>query len=56
MAALTPEARSRAPLWADLLIIVLGVWGFLRQCSKSLLRDARDARGAKGPHELESSE
>jgi hypothetical protein len=43
-----PAARSRAPLWGDLCIILLGVWGFVRQCLKSV------GRTAKGPHELES--
>jgi hypothetical protein len=40
--------RSRAPLWADLRILVLGIWGFVRQCLKSC------GRTAKQPHELES--
>jgi len=46
--SLTKPRRSRAPLGADLAILVLGIWGFLRQCLKSWLR------AEKGPDELES--
>jgi hypothetical protein len=41
-------AHARSSLLADLRIILLGTWGFLRQCLKTV------GRTAKGPHELES--
>jgi hypothetical protein len=44
------KRRPRAPIWADLCILLLGTWGFLRQCLKSLLRQA------EGPHEVESDQ
>ena len=47
MARAASRAR-RSPLWADLRILVLGIWGFLRQSLKSW------GRIAKGPDELES--
>jgi hypothetical protein len=42
--------RARAPLRADLRILLLGVWGFLRQCLKSW------ASPAKESDELESGQ
>ena len=42
-------ARTRSSVLGDLKIIVLGVWGFIRQCLRTL--------SAKGrPHELESGD
>jgi hypothetical protein len=41
-------ARARSLLLADLRIILLGSWGFIRQCLESW------ARTGKRPHELES--
>jgi hypothetical protein len=49
MAAPTAKLRrSRAPLLADLWILILGVWGFLGQTLKSW------SNSAKEPDELES--
>ena len=44
------NTAPRAPLWGDWCILVLGIWGFVRQCLKSA------GRSAKGPHELESGQ
>lgn len=42
-------ARKRAPVLGDLLIVILGVWGFLRQC-------LRTVRLRERSHELETGD
>jgi hypothetical protein len=39
--------RSRAPLLGDLRILILGIWGFVRQCLLTF------GRTAKRRHELD---
>jgi len=41
--------RRRSSVLADLAIVLLGTWGFLRQCLRALLTKER-------PHELESGD
>ena len=44
-----PSVRKRSSLLADLVIIFLGIWGFIRQCVRSLSGKGRS-------HELESGD
>jgi hypothetical protein len=33
--------RTRSPFFGDLVIVVLGIWGFVRQCLRVLLTRGR---------------